>query len=117
MFRFENEEARERSEALAAETAEMLDSMDHPVKAQKTLAICILINLCLFGIIFFLPQAISEFPFETQIFISMVLFTLGFFTGYALIKLYDFFYARKGKELKSIDPGIMSGFQYTDQQN
>src|ERR1700759_5762669 len=95
----------------------MIDSMDHPFQAQKTLAICSLGELGVFSLAFFVPQIINNLPFKTQCFIAMIIFALGFFAGYGLMKLYDFFYTNRGPETRRIDSGIMSGYQYVEQQS
>jgi hypothetical protein len=110
---FEDEEAKSEREAMAAEGAEFLDSLNNHLRAQKVLFICVLVELLLFALVFFFPKTFSNLPFGNIILLAFILFILGFLianTAYRLLFPGD-------QQDKPVRSGIMSGYEYSSNQN
>lgn len=112
---FDTEEDKAQREAMANAAGEVIESMDDPVGAQKTLFVCGLIELGIFGTAFFAPRFVAGLQFEFLLFLHLVLFACGFLIGFALFRLYQFRFSKQ-RETASIDAGVMGGFQYYSQQ-
>jgi hypothetical protein len=112
----DTEEDKAQREAMANAAGEVIDSMDDPVGAQKTLFVCSLCVAGIYGLAFFAPYWIAALEFEYQIFLYLTLFACGFLIGFALFRLYQFYFVRR-RELNNIASGVMGGYEYYSQQN
>jgi hypothetical protein len=112
----DTEEDKAQREAMANAAGDVIESMDDPVGAQKTLFICSVCVAGVYGLAFFAPRLLAALDFEYQILLYLALFAASFLIGFALFRLYQFYFVKQ-RELNNIDSGVMGGYEYYSQQN
>ena len=110
----ESEDAIDLDE-VAGWSADKLDSMDHPFLAQKTLISGAILNLFIFGLGAIYHRFVTGMFIETKVGLSILLFGIGFFLSFAVIKLVKNFYRKKKVDRNGID--FMSGYAYISEKN
>jgi hypothetical protein len=108
---FDSEEDKAEREALARDSAAIIDSLDNPWAAQKTLFYCILANLSIFAFGFFAAGWIYGLVLETQLLIFFALFIVGFLCSFSALRLYQTQFSKQS-ETSEISGEFMSHYAY-----
>ncbi len=101
------------NEKLGAAAAGLLDSMEDPLKAQKILIFCGFIDSTLFGLSAMFHSFVNDFQTNTKIYLSFILFGIGFYATFGLVKLLNL----GEKQITTRSNEFMSGYANISEKN